>query len=129
MMRGRSRLLVGVSPGRVRVLSRRRTSRSQTRPGRRRHRSLFRQVALVRARQQLSVRRRAPRALLLRLVGRLLLMLLLLRPVAGDRGRPMRRGRSRAIAGNAPGRCVQLGRLQILHRANARRGTPSGSRR
>jgi len=123
-MRGRSWLLVGVSPGRVRVLARRRTSRSQTRPGRRRHRSLFRQVALVRARQQLPVRRRAPRALLLRLVGRLLM---LLRPAG--RGRPMRRGRSRAIAGNAPGRCVQLGRLQILHRADARRGTPSGSRR
>jgi len=117
----------GVPLGRIYVLplhARRRASRSQIRPRRRRPWSLLRQIGLViRARQQFPMRRGAPRAFLL-LVARLLLMLLL---TAGRRS--MRCGRSRAIAGNASGWCVQLRRLQILYRADARRGTPPGSRR
>lgn len=108
VIRWRSRLLVGVPFERIYILPRRRTSRSQVRSRRRRPRSLFRQIGLmlIRARQQFSMWRGTPRALL-QLVARLQLMLLLL--AAGRR--PVRCGRSRAIAGNASGWCVQLRRL------------------
>lgn len=106
VIRWRSRLLVSISSRWICVLPRCRASRSQIRPRRRWPWSLLRQVGLViRARQQFPMWRGTSRALLL-LVARLLLMLLL---AAGCR--PVRCGRSWAIAGNASRWCVQLRRL------------------